>query len=392
MIFRLARTVLMTAGGAAASLLLFDLLRIPWNAPLLAVAIIVIGVIAFRVVPAHAPASAEKAGWEPALHLFTAALVIAHAIAGIRPRLWDWTDWLITRRDYFFIWGYKARLFFLERGIPWRFLRSLPNDFTHPDYPLLVPLLFDVPAVMTGTFDPRAFALLQTLLGSALLVIAYYCLRDELAPIHAAAGTLVLTGSALLPFYGFAEGPLVAFGASAALLIRRHLRGHDGSTRVAVVLLAMAAMTKNEGIAFFVAVCLASPRIIRRVWPAGVVIAVWLAARAAMGLHTDVFAGRFLARIAHNVAMFPRAFANVPTYQSALVIAALIAIAMAPVENIRRERFLLTVAAIQIGFYLAAYAVSPHDVAGHVNGSWDRISSHVTMLVAFAGITSLRRS
>lgn len=383
MMFRLAQTVLLTAGGSAALLLI-----LPWNEALLVLGIVFVALLAWKVATGT-PVTEDQRPATGAIHLATAALVVAHGVGAINPRLWDWDEWLISRRDYFFIWGYKARLFFVEHRIPWDFLRQLPNDFSHPDYPLLVPLLFDVPAVLTGRFIPMYFGLITTLLGAALLVIAHRCLRDELEPTAAALGALALTGSALLPFLGFADGPFVAFAASAALLIRRYLRGHAVSLTVAVFFLAMAAMSKNEGIAFFVAVCLAAPTVARRLWPAAAVIVTWLVARAALGLHTDVFNGSFLGRIAHNVAMFPRAFANVPPYQSLVLVGALVAIASAATANIRRERFLLAVAALQIAFYLGAYAITPHDVVGHVNGSWDRISSHVAMLVAFAGVTSL---
>jgi hypothetical protein len=378
-IFRGAQALLLTAGGAAA-LLLFV-----WNAPVLAIGIIFIAALAWL-----GSATGDR---RPATSTAVIVLLaILHAIAGTRPRLYDWTDWLITRRDYFFIWGYKARLFFVEHGIPWHFLQRLPSDFSHPDYPLLVPLLFDVPAVLTSRFDPRMFGVIQTLLGAALLVIAHQCLRDELPPLHAALGAIALSGAALLPWFGFADPILVAFAASGALLIRRYLRGHSAALGPAIAFLAFAAMSKNEGIAFFVAVCLAAPTVARKLWPAAAVIAAWFCVRLALHLHTDVFTGSFLSRIAHNVAMFPRAFANIPTYGSLLVVAALIAIALAPAENLRRERFLLTVVVIQIAFYLAAYAITPLDVIGHVNGSWDRISSHVTLLIGFAGVTSLRRS
>ena len=80
--------------------------------------------------------------------------------------------------------------------------------------------------------------------------------------------------------------------------------------------------------------------------------------------------------------------ANIGAYQPIVWVAALGALALAPRENVRREWFLLTIVGLQLAFYLAAYAVTPLDVVGHVNGSWDRISSHVTMLVAFAGVTS----
>jgi hypothetical protein len=394
MMFRAALITLLGAGAAAAVLFLLDLLRIPWNAWTLAAGLIAAASLLWTWLK-QTPRTAgpgPRTTTATAINCVTAVLVLAHAIAGMRPGLWDWTDWLITRRDYFFIWGYKARLFFVEHGIPWSFLRTLPNDFSHPDYPVLVPLLFDVPAVLTSSFDPRVFAWIDAALGGALLVVAYRCLRDELTPTESALGTLALSGSALLPWFGFADGPLLAFAASAALLIRRALRGHTVSLGVAVALLSLAAMTKNEGIAFFVAVCIAAPNLIRKLWPAGVVIGGWLVARAAMHLPTDVFVGPLLPRIAHNVAMFPSAFANVPVYQPIVWIVALVAIALAPAANLRRERFLLTVAAVQLCFYLGAYAMTPYDVRGHVNGSWERISGHVTMLIAFAGLTSIRES
>ena len=390
MTFRLGQATLLMAGAAAGLLLL-----LPWTPWALFVGLFAVAIALVLCGGGRPrPPARETRAATPAIfiNLATAALVVAHAIYGMRPGLWDWTDWLITRRDYFFIWGFKARLFFLEHGIPWSFLRTLPNDFSHPDYPLLVPLLFDVPAVLTSRFDPRFFALIDTILGAALLVIAYRCLRDEFTPTEAALGTLALSGSALLPWVGFADGPLVAFAGSAALLIRRYLRGHATTLAVAVTLLAFGAMTKNEGMAFFAAVCIAAPSLIRRVWPAAAVIGVWLIMRAALHLPTDVFVGPLLPRIAHNVLMLPRAFANVPVYQPWVWIAALVAIALAPAANLRRERFLLTVVAVQLCFYLGAYAMTPHDVFGHINGSWERISSHVTILIAFVGLTSVGQS
>jgi hypothetical protein len=387
MTFRIGQATLLIA-GAAAALLLF----LPWNPWAVALGLLAVAGIVWACLQPRTADRGPRTATSIAINCITGILVLLHAIYAMRPGLWDWTDWLITRRDYFFIWGFKARLFFVEHGIPWSFLRTLPNDFSHPDYPLLVPLLFDVPSVLTSRFDPRFFALIDTILGAALLVIAYRCLRDEFTSNEAALGTLALSGSALLPWVGFADGPLVAFAGSAALLIRRYLRGHAATLAVAVTLLSFAAMTKNEGMAFFVAVCIAAPPLIRKLWPAAAVIAVWLIVRAALHLPTDVFAGPLLPRIAHNVSMLPRAFANVPVYQPWVWIAALVAIALAPAANLRRERFLLTVVALQLCFYLGAYAMTPHDVFGHVNGSWERISSHVTILIAFVGLTSISES
>lgn len=309
-------------------------------------------------------------------------LLVWHAVFATRPALYDWTEWLISRRDYFFIWGYKARLIFAAGHIPWTFLGSLPNDFSHSDYPLLVPLQFAVPSMLARAWQPDAIGIVDTALAAAALVIAYHCLPEKVATL----GTLALAGCALLPWPGFAEGPLVAYSASGILLLRS--RRADA---LAGVLLALAAMTKNEGMAFVAATAVALAITDRKRWrllvtPA-LVIAAWLMVR--WNLHTDLFTPGLFARIGHNLPLFPKAFLNIGTSQPLVWIAAMGGLALAPRENFRRERFLLLIVGLQLAFYFAAYAVTPLDLVGHVNGSWDRISSHVTMLVAFAGLTSI---
>jgi hypothetical protein len=379
-----AEGMLVGAVMAALALLGLDLLRIRWSALSLLIAILILLAPAIRPFRPHFAAPRNVL-----IHAATAAVVAWHVAYAIKPGLWDWTDRLINRRDFFFIWGYKARLFFTEHGIAWKFLASLPNDFSHPDYPLLVPLLFDVDAVLTGAWRPVTIAAVDTALAVALLAVVYRTLRDDFDPRFAAAGTLALSGSALLPWVGFAEGALVAYGGTAALLIRRALRGRVASLPLAVFALAAAAMCKNEGMALAaaMAVALAIERrdLAKKLWPVAAVIAIWLAARAALHLPTDLFTGAIGARVAHNLAAFPRAFATVPTYQPIVWIVSILAV----IRYARQERFLLTTAAIQLVFYLAAYAITPLDVAGHVNGSWPRLTSHVTIFVGYAGVTSI---
>jgi hypothetical protein len=318
--------------------------------------------------------------------VFAAALqvpiLVWHTVFATQPALYDWTEWLITRRDFFFIWGYKARLIFTAGHIPWSFLGSLPNDFSHSDYPLLVPLQFAVPSMLARAWQPEAIGIVGTALAAAALVIAYHCLPERIA----ALGTLALAGCVLLPWPGFADGPLVAYSASGILLLRSRR-----SDALAGVLLALAAMTKNEGMAFVaataVALALTDWRRLRVLVTPAVVIGAWLAIR--WNLHTDLFTTGLFTRIGHNLPLFPKAFLNIGTSQPLVWIAAIGGLALAPRENFRRERFLLLIVGLQLAFYLAAYAVTPLDLVGHVNGSWDRISSHVTMLVAFAGLTSI---
>ena len=388
----LAESLLLGSGVAALALLLLDTIRIPWTAGALLLATAVIAVAGFApgrrlTSPSEAPPKARPSPFVPLIHATTAALVIYHATALY---VWDPALRVIARRDVFFIWAYKAHLFFVEHAVPWRFLAALPNDFSHPDYPVLVPLLFDTQSVLTGAWRPEAFAWIDTALAAALLVIVQRCLRDDYPPVFAALGTLALSGCALLPWPGFADGPLVSYSASAALLLRSRT---DVGARIAGVLLALSAMSKNEGMAFVVATAVAlavcDRKPLRALATPAVVIAAWLVVRSSLGLQSDLFAPGLLSRIPHNLALFPKAFSNIVAYQPLAWIGALIALMLAPGEHVRRERFLLILAALQLSFYLAAYAVTPLDVVGHVNGSWDRVSSHVTMLLAFAGVTSI---
>jgi hypothetical protein len=379
-----AESFLAGSGVLAAILVLESALGLPWSLTALILPVAVLGIWGLLLLPSPS-FKVTRIGVFGAL--LQGGAVLWHAAYATRADLYDWGQWLISRRDFFFIWGYKAKLFFTVQGIPWSFLGALPNDFSHPDYPLLVPLQFALPSILAGAWQPRGIGIVDTAFATAALIIAHRCLREELSPLVAAVGALSLAGCVLLPWPGFAEGPLVAYSASAVLLLRsRRLE----ALPLAGALLALAAMSKNEGIAFVaataVALLIADRQRLRVLITPAIVIVFWMLLR--WNLHTDLFTPGLLSRVAHNLQLFPKAFANIGAYQPFAWAGALGALALAPGENVRRERFLLTIVALQLALYLGAYAVTPLEVVGHVNGSWDRISSHVTMLVAFAGVTS----
>src|SRR5207244_778185 len=101
---RVPEGVLVGGVMAAAALLILDLLRIPWSAVSFLVALIALTV----------PAALRRTGFSPsgrakapptllAINACTAAVVAWHVAYALRPDLWDWSDWLISRRDFFFI-------------------------------------------------------------------------------------------------------------------------------------------------------------------------------------------------------------------------------------------------------------------------------------------------
>ena len=73
-----------------------------------------------------------------------------------------------------------------------RFLAALPNDFSHPDYPLLVPLNFDYAALLGGGWSDRWLGLLFVAWGAALTLIARSLAARETTPFFAALLTLTV--------------------------------------------------------------------------------------------------------------------------------------------------------------------------------------------------------
>ena len=160
--------------------------------------------------------------------------------------------------DYLAIWGFKGKTFFAEREIPDRLFRWLSLAFSHPEYPLGLPLLYAGVAFLLGRWDDHALALLFPFLQVATLLVLYGWLRRR-----GAGRPLALAAAALLshfePLYrafttGMAEVPLsfgvLLLGTSLADRIERTDRG--ASQRLALAALVCTA-TKNEGLYFVAA-------------------------------------------------------------------------------------------------------------------------------------------
>jgi len=126
--------------------------------------------------------------------------------------------------DFIGIWGVKAREFWVAGGIDWRFLENPFNEFAHVDYPILLPLIFDVQTLIRGAWDDRWLGLLFVAYGAAALLVARSFLIEEGGRALASIATLALMSSAFSPWLGLAEGPVVACGTGGLLFIRRGLQ------------------------------------------------------------------------------------------------------------------------------------------------------------------------
>ncbi|HEY8850076.1 MAG TPA: hypothetical protein VIO12_12320, partial [Thermoanaerobaculia bacterium] len=283
----LGESVLLGFGGCAALLFVLSLLHIAWNRWWL----IGLGVGAAILVWGLASAGLHRL--KPAPTLLILIPLLGYALFATAGPLWEF--------DYLSDWGLKARVFWIARGIDWQFLEQATYRATHPDYPLLLPLSFDVLALIRGAWNDQALGLLNVAFAAALLMIIYRVALDETSSAVAAAlVTFAMFPLAAVPWIGIGEGPFVACATAGLLLMRRNVS-------IAAVMLGLAASTKNEGLTLIVAAAIAllvcrRAKDIIRLWPAAAIVAPWLIVRAMHRLPTDIAAGSVLSRIADHLA------------------------------------------------------------------------------------------
>ncbi|HEX6095542.1 MAG TPA: hypothetical protein VF432_04380 [Thermoanaerobaculia bacterium] len=384
----LGTAYLLGSGICAFVLLALSVAGIRWTTATFTVAYCLVAIALWAPLLRRAAPAVEGGGRASLIDLGTLALVIAHGVYAWKAGGREW--------DFWAIWGQKARVFFTHGGVDWTFLVHPDHAFTHPDYPPLLSLEYVRLALLGGAWNESPMGLLSTLHAAAVLLIVRDFFAEELRPAMAAAATLAAASGALSNA-GMADAPMIAYGTAALLSIRR------GSMRTGAVLLGLAAFTKNEGLALIAAVVLglvadgrraARRSAILRLWPALAIVSPWLVLRAVHALPTDLATGALSERIRLAFSHVPellRALAEFPPRHPLFwigVAAALLVYA----RQLDRERFLLTVIVVQLGFYLAAYLVTPHDLTPHVGSSWPRILQHVAIPAAFVALTlTLRR-
>jgi hypothetical protein len=379
----LGESVLLGFGACVALLFVLSLLHVAWNRWwMIALGVVAAGALVWRRPP---PAAEGARGGRPYTLLILIPL-LGYALFATAGPLWEF--------DYLSDWGLKARVFWVARGIDWQFLEQATYRATHPDYPLLLPLSFDVLAIVRGAWNDQALGLLNVAFAAALLMIVYRVAVDETSsPFAAAAVTLAVFPLAAVPWIGIGEGPFVAYATAALLLMRRNVT-------IAAVMLGLAASTKNEGLALIVAAAIAllvcrRAKDIIRLWPAVAIAAPWLVLRALHHLPTDIAEGSVFTRITDHLAHpgpLIDALEHAPFGKPLMWIGLLLGALLVGRELLRREAFVLATLAIQFVFYLGAYVATPHDIAWHVRWSWDRLVWHLTPALAAVVLTSLARA
>ena len=201
-----------------------------------------------RGLPSEAAAPKQTQGWIflPLLGLVIVGVAVFLVRALTEP-MWS--------NDFLAIWGFKGKTIFLSRAIPSSLHDWPPIRFSHPEYPLGLPLLFAGISFLTGAWDDHAMALLFPAFQIATLCALAGWLRRR-----GASRALALSAAALValfsPLYsafltGMAEIPL-AFGLllfGTALADALEQKDAGALRRLAFASLWIAAV-KNEGLFF----------------------------------------------------------------------------------------------------------------------------------------------
>ncbi len=395
---RVGESYLLGAGVSAAVLLLMSLFHVAWSRT------------AFVVVLAIVTASATFVARESLRVAWPRQWGLANVVDGLTVIVVAGYARYATiapppENDFIAIWGLKAKEFWFARGIDWRFLENPFNALAHVDYPLLVPLLFDVHALVAGTWTDRWLGVVNIGFGVATLLVIRSFLAEQIrSEWLRALATLAIASSALSPWIGLAECAIVAYGTTAMLFLRRAC-GPDtpvcaAQTGVSVphdalrgaIYLGLAASSKNEGLALIaaatIALLVARSRLVTRLWPSVVIAGPWLVLRLLHHLQTDITAGPVGARAAERLAALASIFTEIlkyslgkPLFWSGIIVALLLGM-----RYLARERLLSVAIVVQLLFFLTAYVVTPHDVAWHVRWSWERLVTQLSAMISFLAI------
>ncbi len=282
--------------------------------------------------------------------------------------------------DYLAIWGLKARAIHFSGELDSVFRVDPEGDYSHPAYPPLWPLLLSGASRLIGRYDELLLSLVRPVLlvFGAALTFARTRGTTTWRLVAAAAFTL-------LPYFqsaaytGYAETLLVVLVLGALLFLERSAPGCRAST-AAGALLALAALTKQEGIVAVVVVAAGLLLARRR----GDALRV-----AALGLGLGVLPWS-LYRAAHSVRALSvhgasafdlekplRALSTLATevgwpglLWSAGAVALLV---VGPVA--RRDRELLLAGTLAYAALLtASFVFARIDVSWYVAWSWDRLA------------------
>ncbi len=158
--------------------------------------------------------------------------------------------------DYIAVWGLKAKTIFLTSSIPQRLFHDPETAWSHPEYPLLLPLDLAALAAWARGWDDRAFALLYPLCQAATGAALFGFLARRGRAVGGAAAAALTAW--LAPLYapshvGMADIPLALGLVLLATALCDAFEADSASVRARLAIASLfCAATKAEGALFAV--------------------------------------------------------------------------------------------------------------------------------------------
>lgn len=415
-----AACVVIGAAAIAVQLWIYGVIHVPWwlvlvLAPWLVLAIVFRTALLTAAMSDYLEARAFIKRWpelDPliaVLGAITLVTVVFYVLSLVSQPLVGW--------DAIAMWVYKAKVFYFAGAVDLSHVPVLPSYERHLDYPPLLPLMIASSWVLVGHVDDAvgkalafpfliavlwtATALLRPLLGGRTTMLIVFIL----------AAMPILQAFFVFPYYmGYADYQVAALMMmSIAFLYRAAALGRDQDSALAVLLAALAALTKNEGIPFLLVVGVAAgiafarSFLAKREWPhirvlgiivaAAVPVLAWQVYIRIHGFHSD------LLTLAHpGLSQLPSAVRTTVSFYFHLMnrqddypwLGAAWLFATVAVIASRRPRLTLVwlVVTLQIGFYAIALLFNPRGTGFELITAGDRLVLQVApALVLLLGLS-----
>ncbi len=153
------------------------------------------------------------------------------------------------------IWGSKAKIIYYEKTIKAEGFTDQFRLHPHKDYPLLVPLSEYYIFSMLKHVNDRLIKVIFPGLFFSLVIIVYFHIKNLLGTVAGLAAALILIS---IPIFGsidigaasgYADVPLAFYYGAGSIYIVAWLRRNKSEyLYLSFIFLAMAALTKNEGL------------------------------------------------------------------------------------------------------------------------------------------------
>lgn len=180
-----------------------------------------------------------------------AAAALLFSVGALSEPMWS--------NDFLAIWGFKGKTIALAGALPARLFHDPMTGWSHPEYPLFVPLALAASSAAIGSWNDQALALLYPLFQAVLLAALYGATKRRSGP--EAAGLAALLAASFFGFFrafgaGMADIPLAAF---LVLFAGAMVDFVESPSRPAGARLALSAFlcaaTKQEGSLFVLLAC-----------------------------------------------------------------------------------------------------------------------------------------